>query len=328
MSRVLVTGASGFIGSHLLAALSERGLPARAAVRMAVGGASDLILHDRCIVGTVDGRTDWSAALSGCDTVVHLAACVHVMRERRDVRAAYRETNVEATRALARQSAAAGIRRFLLASTVKVHGEGRAEPYAEGDVPAPQDDYARSKLEAEQVLREIASQTGMEATILRIPLVYGPAVGGNFLRLMRAVDAGIPLPFRSVDNRRSLVYVGNLTDAIVACLAHPQPARRTFMVSDGEDISTPELVRRLAHALGRRPRLLPVPVALLRLAGALSGRRAEIERMAGSFMVDSGAIRAALGWKPPFTFEAGLARTAAWYVDASRLPGLQRTRNP
>jgi len=158
----------------------------------------------------------------------------------------------------------------------------------------------------------------MEATILRIPLVYGPGVGGNFLRLMHAVDAGKPLPFGSVDNRRSLVYVGNLVDAIVACLAHPAAAQQTFLVSDGEDVSTPALVRRLAHALGRRPRLLPVPVALLRLAGSLSGRRAEIERMVGSFAVDSGVIRAAIGWTPPLALDAGLARTAAWYVKAFR----------
>lgn len=326
MSRVLVTGANGFVGSHLLTALAGRGLPARAAVRMAGWEASGPVPRDCCIVGTIDGSTDWRAALEGCDAVVHLAARVHVVRERRDAYAEYRETNVEATRALAQQSAAAGIRRFLLASTVKVQGEGRPEPYAETDAPAPRDGYARSKLEAERTLREIASGTSMEATILRIPLVYGPRVGGNFLKLMQAVDAGIPLPFGSVENRRSLIYVGNLADAILACLAHPAAAQRTFLVSDGDDISTPELVRRLARALGHRPRLLPVPVVLLRAAGVLSGRRATIERMVGSFSVDSGAIRATLGWAPTFAVEAGLARTAAWYLDTRRPPGLQGAR--
>lgn len=318
MTRVLVTGASGFVGSHLMDAFAERGLPARAALRKLRQEARERVMQDRCVVGTIDGSTDWRAALEGCDAVVHLAARVHVMRERGDADNVYREANIDATRTLARQSAAAGIRRFLLASTVKVHGEGRAEPYVEGDVPAPSDAYARSKQEAEQVLRQIVAETGMEATILRIPLVYGPGVGGNFLRLMHAVNAGKPLPFGSVDNRRSLVYVGNLADAIVACLAHPAAAQRTFLVSDGEDVSTPELVRQLARALGRRPRLLPVPVALLRVAGSLSGRRAEIERMVGSFAVDSGAIRAAIGWTPPFALEEGLARTAAWYANADR----------
>jgi nucleoside-diphosphate-sugar epimerase len=326
VTRVLVTGANGFIGSHLLAVLAERGLPSRAVFRTARSEARQLDPHDRCVVGTIDGSTDWRAALEGCETVVHLAACVHVMCDSSD--AVYRETNVDATRALARQSAAAGIRRFLFASTVKVHGEGRAKPYAEGDAPAPRDAYARSKQEAEQVLREIVSETGMEATILRIPLVYGPGVGGNFLRLMHAIDAGKPMPFGSVDNRRSLVYVGNLADAIVACLGHPAAAQRTFLISDGEDVSTPELVRRIARALGRRPRILPVPVALLRLAGSLSGRRAEIERMVGSFAVDSGALRAAIGWTPSLALDAGLARTAAWYTDAFRPPGSSGARGP
>lgn len=314
MKRVLVTGASGFVGTQLLATLADHGLPARAAVRSDRPNAPNHALHDLCVVGPISGATDWRQALEGCDAVVHLAARVHVMYERDDAAAECREINTEATRALATQAAAAGVRRFIFASTAKVHGEGRPAPYTEHDAPEPRDTYARSKWQAERALREIAVRSGLGATILRIPLVYGPGVGGNFLRLMDAIDSRRLLPLGCIDNRRSLIYVGNLADVIVNCLANPAAAQRTFLVSDGEDVSTPDLVRRLGSAMGRPARLLPIPAGLLRVAGSLSRRSAELGRLLDSFSLESGAIREALDWSPPFSLDMGLAKTAAWYL--------------
>ena len=194
-------------------------------------------------------------------------------------------------------------------SSVKVHGEGRDAPYVETDPHAPGDPYALSKWEAEQGLREIAAETGMEVVILRPPLVYGPGVKANFQRLMRAVEWGWPLPLGAIDNHRSLLFLGNLVDAIRLCLEHPVAANRTYLLADGEDLSSPELVRRLARAMGRPERLFPVPVWSFELVGRLLGKRREVDRLLGSLRIDSSAIRRELGWLPPFTLDRGLALT-------------------
>jgi nucleoside-diphosphate-sugar epimerase len=232
--------------------------------------------------------------------------------------AEYRRVNVAGSRRLAQQAAAAGARRLVFMSTIKVNGERTAErAYTEDDAPRPEDAYGISKQEAEQALREVAQKTGLEFVVLRPPLVYGPGVKGNFLRLMNLVARGVPLPLGAVDNRRSFIYIGNLAGAIVRALEAPQAAGRTYLVSDGEDVSTPDLVRALARALGVKPRLLSLPLAALVLAATLTGKRGEFTRLAGSLRVDSSRIRRELDWRPPFTLAQGLELTAKWYPDRS-----------
>jgi nucleoside-diphosphate-sugar epimerase len=314
MRRVLVTGAGGFVGRAVLAALAARGVAARAAHRrLPPAAARDA--GDAVEVGEIGPDTDWGAALEGVDTVIHLAARVHQMRDTApDPAAEYARVNAGGTRRLAEAAAAAGVRRMLLASTVKVLGEGAGERPLRGDQPpAPADPYGASKAMAEAALFQAARPGGMEAAVLRPPLVYGPGVRANFLALLRAVDRGIPLPLALVRNRRSLVFVGNLADALLAAAERPAAAGGVFMVSDGPAVSTPQLVRAIGAALGRRPRLVPVPPALIRAAAALAGRRAAAERLLGSLVVDHAELGTRLGWVPPFTLEQGLADTARWY---------------
>jgi UDP-glucose 4-epimerase len=233
-----------------------------------------------------------------------------------DPLAAFREVNVQGTANLARQAASAGVRRLLFASSVKVNGEATGgTPFAENDTPHPQDAYGVSKWEAEQVLRAVGAETRLEVVILRPPLIYGPGVAGNFLRLLDAVASGMPLPLGAVQNRRSLLYVGNFVDALVACLDHPCAAGQTFLLSDGNSMSTPDLIKRIAIALGRRARLVAVPPQLMRMGAALVGRRDAADRLLGSLEVSDSAIRRELAWKPRYSVADGLAATAAWYRD-------------
>ncbi|WP_114969830.1 UDP-glucose 4-epimerase family protein [Rhodoferax ferrireducens] len=309
--RVLVTGANGFVGKSLCAELTRRGDAVRAAVR---SGHSDRGRLDDAVVGAIDGGTDWSAALGDQDAVVHLAARVHVMKDAAaDSLVAFRQVNVQATLNLARQAAAAGVKRFVFISSVKVNGECTfpGQTFAESDVPAPQDAYGQSKHEAEQGLRRLAADTGMELVIVRPPLVYGPGVKANFASLMRAVQRGWPLPLGAVHNRRSLVALDNLVNFIVTCVTHPQAANQTFLVSDGDDLSTPDLVRGLARAAGMTARLIPVPVWILQVGAALVGQGASVQRLVGNLQVDISKARALLGWVPPVTVEEGLRRALA-----------------
>lgn len=306
--NVLVTGANGFVGRALIMRLLEKNYEVRAAVRQSCGMANEYV------IGDIGPDTDWTVALRGGHAVVHLASRVHVMRDRStDPRAAYLEVNTKGTLNLARQAADAGISRFVFTSTIKVHGEGGDAAYTEADLPAPQDAYALSKWEAEQGLREIAAETGMEVVILRFPMVYGPGVGANFLRLIHAVDNGFPLPFGGIDNHRSLIYLGNLVDAIVTCLTHSDAANKTFLLSDDEDVSTPELIRRLAKALSCPARMTHIPASWLRMAGKLVGKSKEIDRLLGSLVVDGRAMHRELGWSPPFSMDEGLTTTIKWY---------------
>jgi nucleoside-diphosphate-sugar epimerase len=212
------------------------------------------------------------------------------------------------------------VRRFVFISSIKVNGEERATPYTDADTPAPEDAYALSKWEAEQGLRQIAAETGLEVVILRPPLVYGPGVGANFLALLRAVACGVPLPLGAISNQHSLIYVGNLVDAMLRCIEHPAAAGKTFLVSDSEAVSTPELVRRMAAALGRPARLVALPVPLLRAAATLAGKSALAIRLLDSLSVDDTSIRRDLGWTPPFTLDEGLRETAAWYANRKASP--------
>ena len=311
---VLVTGANGFIGRALCDVLAASGRRVRQAVRMPVPS-----LPDAMAVGDIGADTDWRTALEGVSGVVHLAARTHVLRETAtDPLTEYRKINVSATERLARSAAAGGVRRLVFVSSVKVNGEHTEErPFTEDGAPRPEDAYGVSKWEAEQALSRIAAESGLEVVVLRPPLVYGPGVKGNFLRLINLVARGVPLPLGAIDNRRSFIYSGNLAGAIATALDASQAAGRTYLVSDGEDVSTPDLVRGLARALGVKPRLLSLPLAALGLGATLAGKRAEFARLTGSLQVDSSRIRRELGWRPSFALTQGLELTAKWYLGRS-----------
>jgi len=310
MQKILVTGANGFVGAGLCERLARDAVPFLAAVRKA--GAPH-----QFPCGDIDAATDWSAALAGCAVVIHLAARVHVMNEAQDAaraEAAYRAVNLDATLNLARQAAAAGVRRFVYVSSVKVNGESSVRPFTAHDAPAPQDPYARSKLAAERALLALAGATAMQVAIVRPPLVYGPGVGANFRRLMRLVKLGLPLPLGALDNRRSLVALDNLVDLLLVCARHPNAAGQVFLVSDDDDVSTTELLRRLGQAMGRRVRLWPLPAAWLAGAAALLGKSSQADRLLGSLQVDIGHTRRVLGWRPPVGMRQALAQTAADFL--------------
>ena len=307
---VLVTGASGLVGRAVCAELAARERPFVAAVRHPMSAGDTHAIA----VGDIGPRTDWCAALDGCDTVLHLAARAHIMRDAAtDPLAEFRKVNVHGTENLARQAADAGVRRFVMVSTAKVNGESTApgHPFTAHDTPAPQDAYAISKHEAEQSLRAISAQSGMEVVIVRPPLVYGPGVKANFQTMMRWLHLGIPLPLGGVTgNRRSLVALDNLADLLILCLDHPAAANRTFMVSDGEDLSTADLLRRLGQAMGKPARLLPVPPRLLQAGARLLGKGDVAQRLLGSLQVESCLTREMLGWAPPVSVDEGLRRAA------------------
>ncbi len=289
MKIVAVTGSSGFIGQRLMPALAAAGWQARPAGHK---------------------PETWEPALKGAQAVIHLAARVHRIGETgTEADAACQRDNTELTMALAGAAAAAGVRRLVFLSSVKAMGEA-TPPGTRWDETAPchpQDAYGRSKRKAEAAL---LTQLGVETVILRAPLVYGPGVKANMARLFKTVKRGLPLPLGGVDNARSLVYVDNLVDALILCLDHPAAAGETFLISDGEDVSTPELVRRIAKALGHTARLLPIPRTLLRAGAALAGRSSEADRLLGSLVVDSSKIRRLLGWAPPYSVDQGLRLTA------------------
>ena len=252
---------------------------------------------DQAAVGDIDGRTDWSEALAGIDSVVHLAARVHVMNPAARDKAAFEQTNIRGTERLARAAAAAGVRRFIYLSSIKVNGESTGlQPFRADDAPQPQDDYARSKLEAERCLLAVAAASGMAASIIRPPLVYGPGVRANFLRLLSLAYSGLPIPLGSIVNARCMVSVWNLCDLICALLLRDQPVGGVFLVADGDGVSTAELVRRLAHLMRRPARLFAMPAGALRAVAALAGRSAELDRLCNSLVIDMGQTRSRLGW--------------------------------
>ncbi len=312
MASYLVTGANGFVGRTLCNALISRGHPVIACARNPDSSVCNLSYSP---VAVINGTTNWQNLLSGVQVVIHLAARVHVMQDTAEnPLVEFQDINLHGTTNLARQAAAAGVRRFLYVSSIKVNGEATSShPFSESDTPAPQDPYALSKWQAEEALREISRETGMEIVIVRPPLVYGPGVKANFLSLLRLVDKALPLPLGKIDNRRSMIYVGNLVDALMQCAIHPAAAGQTYLVSDGESFSIGTLVRMLANSLNRPCRLLPIPLSWLKLVSGLLGKKAVLDRLAESLVINDSKIRRDLNWQPPFTVEQGLKATAEWY---------------
>lgn len=316
---ILVTGANGFIGSALAARLSRSSTGARAAVRELPAARQRGLEY--VTAPSLHADADWRSALEGVTAVVHAAARVHVMRdEAPDPLAEFRRANVEGTLALARQAAAAGVGRFVFVSSIKVNGEGTPpdRPFTAADEPQPQDPYGVSKLEAERALATVARETGLEVVIVRPPLVYGPGVKANFFALLKWLDRGVPLPFGAIRNRRSLVALENLVDLLAVCAEHPAAAGQTLLVSDGEDLSTTELLRRLAAALGKRARLVPVPQPALILAARALGAGSLAQRLCGSLCVDIAPTRRLLSWSPPIGVDEGLRAAAEAFLRETR----------
>ncbi|MEX5664179.1 SDR family oxidoreductase [Pseudomonas neuropathica] len=315
--QVLVTGATGLVGEAVVfrLLLDKRYTPV-AAVRATtrLSGLCRIVPFD---LELPTGMPE----LRGIDVIVHCAARVHVMNEKgADGLAAFRKINVEGTVRLARRAAECGVKRFIFISSIKVNGEGtpRNKTFKATDLPAPVDAYGISKREAEDALRQVCEETGMELVVIRPPLVYGPGVKANFLSMVRWLDRGIPLPLGAIDNRRSLVAIGNLTDLVLTCIDHPAAAGEIFLVSDGEDLSTTQLLRRTALALGKSARLLPVPAGLLQAAASMVGKSGIAERLCGNLQVDIQRTCELLGWRPPINTEKALRQTVEHYRDETR----------
>lgn len=309
--NVLVTGANGFVGKQICIRLEQPKWRVRQALRQIQTNSRLVSFQEQVDIGEIGPNTNWQQALSGMDCLVHLAARVHVMNDSSvDPLADFRLTNVDAALNIARQAAAAGIKRFVFISSVKVNGESTlpGQAFTESVISYPQDPYGISKHEAEMGLRDVGAQTGMEIVIIRPPLVYGPGVKANFASLMHAVQRCWPLPLGAVHNQRSLVALDNLVDFIITCISHPLAANQTFLVSDGHDLSTTELVRGLARAAGVPARLLPVPVWALQAGASLLGKGDAVQRLCGNLQVDISKARSLLGWVPPVSVEEGLRR--------------------
>ncbi|MCJ8168349.1 UDP-glucose 4-epimerase family protein [Atopomonas sediminilitoris] len=316
LKKVLLTGCTGFLGRSVLTCLCRDGKEVVACSRAEMLKAPSEAKYMQ--VAGLDSSTDWTLALDGVEVVIHSAARVHVMNDTSsDPLTEFRKVNVEGTLSLARQAAAAGVRRFIFISSIKVNGEGTpvGAPYLADAQPAPADPYGISKMEAEQGLRAIAAETGMAVVIIRPVLVYGPGVKANFLNMMRWLHKGVPLPFGAIHNQRSLVALDNLVDLIVTCIDHPAAANQAFLVSDGEDLSTTELLRRMGVALGKPARLLPVPSWLLEVGAVMLGKQALSQRLCGSLQVDIGKTRELLGWTPPVSVDEALHKTAKHFLE-------------
>lgn len=317
---VLVTGANGFVGSALVRELHRRGHSVVAATRHPAHELASLPGVRGELVGDLGPTTDWIRAVQGCTVTIHCAGRAHIMRDpEQDPSAAFRRVNVQGSVRLARQAAAAGVRRLVFVSSVKVHGEASlpGRPFTESDALAPADPYGVSKAETEAALAAVSSETGLELVIVRPPLVYGPGVKANFLRLTQWLARGVPLPFGGLTtNRRSLVALDNLVDLLICCAEHKAASGQVFLAGDGEDLSTTELLRRTAQALGLRARLVPVPRAVIRGGAALLGARGRslMQRLDGDLQVDIAHAREVLGWHPPIGVDEGLRRVVGTAV--------------
>ena len=319
-TKVLITGANGFVGKMLSDKLITEGFIVNGAVR-SFRSVGFLDAITRFVITDIDSNTDWQHALQNVDVVIHLAARVHVMNDTAiDALAEFRRINVEGTLHLARQAVEAGVRRFIFISSIKVNGESTllGHPFTAEDEPAPDDPYGVSKREAEDALRQLAGDTGIEVVIIRPPLVYGPGVKANFQNMMRWLERGIPLPLGSIHNQRSLVALDNLIDLIVTCIHHPAAVNQIFLAGDGEDMSTTELLQRMSAALGKKARLIPVPSFLLVWIAKLLGKQAVAQRLCSSLQVDISKAHNLLGWTPPVSVNEALRKTAQSYMQPNK----------
>jgi UDP-glucose 4-epimerase len=315
MTSVLITGANGFVGEALCAALQASGFDLTAAVRSRQSVQS-LACNMIVEIDDINANTQWHDALQGIDVVIHLAARVHVMQENHaDPLAEFRSINVEGTKNLARQAVTQGVRRFIYLSSIKVNGEQtKSKPFTADDKVNPEDPYGLSKWEAERILQAISAETGLETVIIRPPLIYGPGVKGNFLRLMKLLQNGWPIPLGRVQNKRSMVNLDNLCDLIRICIEHPAAKGEVFLVSDDQDLSTPELIGLLAHYLNKSAKLLPVPIFILRALAAVLGKTSEIDRLCSSLQIDIRKTQRLLDWQSPFPVVDGIKKTINHYV--------------
>lgn len=327
-SNILVTGADGFVGMPLCRFLRDEGYSVRGAIRHHTEFDNAVAEIDYVPSGHIGSSTDWLPILDRIDCVVHLAARVHTMNDSaNDPLAEFRKVNVSGSERLAKQAEEAGVRRFIYLSSIKVNGEetGRRSDgsglhekkvnncFSENDIPNPQNPYAVSKAEAEQALLKITAETGMDLVIIRPPLVYGPGVKANFMKMMHWLCMGVPLPLGAIDNKRSLLALDNLVDLIFTCIENPAAANQTFLAGDGENISTTELLHRMGNALGKPARLVPVPHRLLEFGLKMLGKDDMAKRLCGSLQIDISKARGVLGWNPPVSVDEGLTRTAEWY---------------
>lgn len=312
MSKLLITGASGFVGNAVCTRAAAEGWDVVRAVRQCAPGATEGLVP----MGDIGSGTDWSPALAGVDCIIHLAARVHVLNETApDALKKFRAVNVAGTRALADQAARAGVRRMVFVSTIKVHGEAtNGRSLRESDVAAPEDAYARSKLEAEEALREVGARSGLEWVVVRPPLVIGPGVGGNLRRLLALVRRGIPLPFAGVRNERSLIGLENLADMLVAATTVPSVAGKSLLVADAPSISTPRLIQWMGEGMGHRARLVSIPVAVLRRAGSLLGYGPELQRLLGSLVIDGSDACRRLAYSPRVSLQEAVHTAAAYFA--------------
>lgn len=307
----MITGSTGFIGKSVLSKLLLLKHTLHAAFRVKSRLTQKHSKVSETVVGEIGPGTDWEDALANVECVIHLAARTHIMKDEvRDPLAEYRRINVDGTLNLARQAVASGVRRFIFVSSIKVNGEETPvnQPFSAEDTPRPEDPYGISKWEAEQGLQKLASETGIEVVIIRPPLVYGAGAKGNLATMVKLVEKGALLPFGAVHNQRSLVALDNLVDLIVTCTDHPAAANQVFLAGDGRDLSTTELLRCVAKAMGKPSRLVPVPAYLLMIVATLLGKRLVAQRLLGSLQVDISKARDLLGWEPPFSVEEGLRR--------------------
>jgi nucleoside-diphosphate-sugar epimerase len=312
--RILVTGAFGFIGTELCNALTQRGCHVRKGTR----AKNARNLEDTFEIGNIGPETNWEPALKDIDAVVHLAARVHVMNEKStDPSKDFGLVNVLGTEKLANSAVKAGVKRFIFLSTVKVNGEFSrrdSSGFTEQDFPNPQDAYAVSKWETEQLLNRISQKSNLEVVIVRSPLVYGPGVKANYLRLMKYIEMGLPLPFKSVKNLRSYVSLTNLVDFLILCLENQNVAGETFLVSDNEDISTAQLIQKISYQMNRIIRLYPFPIVMLKVCAYLIGKQAAIDRLCGDLQVDISKAKKQMGWIPPYSIDIGIKDTVNWYL--------------
>lgn len=311
--KILVTGASGFVGHLLIKTLKHHdGIKVAAAGRSATQSCAD----EFYVVSNFNQQGVWHEPLDGCDVVIHLAARVHVMHDKaEDPLDAFLSVNLHGTLNLANAAAKAGVKRFVFVSSIKVNGEyTEGQPFTAQDAPNPQDPYAVSKWQAEQALHKLSEETGMEVVIVRPPLVYGPGVKANFASLLSIVNKRLPLPLGSINNVRSMIYVGNLVDALITCTMHVNAAGQTYLVCDNEDVSTPQLIEKLTFVLKRPYLVFPFPISIMRLLARLVAKSSAVDRLTQSLVIDCSSLCNELGWEPPFTMQEGLLETAQWYT--------------